>query len=144
MPESAPQALPEAPGGLTAAERKHWNWFAPLLAGAKVLTPADVETLGDYCRACAAVEELGKRRRTALKKRELDQSLVRMLDSQVRGWIERKTKIAGELGLTAIARTRVGWSGHAQIVDPVKKPTSMLAELQQQAVALRRPVAVTK
>ena len=131
-----------APGGLTKPERAYWSQFAPLLAGAKVLTPADVETLADYCRACVAVMELGRRRRTALRKRPLDQGLMRMFDSQLRGWIERKTKIAGELGLTAIARTRVAWSGHAQIVDPVKTPTSKLAQLQAEAVAMRRPMAV--
>jgi phage terminase small subunit len=132
----------DAPVGLTPAERKYWGWFAPLLAGAKVLTPADVETLADYCRACVAVDEFGRRRRTALRKRELDQSLVRMLDASLRGWIERKTKIAGELGLTAVARTRVAWSGHAQILDKAKKPQSKLAELQEQAAAMRRPLAV--
>lgn len=131
-----------APAGLTREERKYWDWFAPLLAGAKVLTPADVETLADYCRACVAIDEFGKRRRTAMRKRVLDQPLVRLLDASLRGWIERKTKIAGELGLTAIARTRVAWSGHAQILDKAQKPQSKLAELQEQAAAMRRPMAV--
>jgi phage terminase small subunit len=131
-----------APVGLTKAERVYWSWFAPLLIGAKVMTPADVETLADYCRACVAIDEFGRRRRTALRKRDLDQSLVRLLDASLRGWIERKTKLAGELGLTAIARTRVAWSGHAPLLDPVKKPTSNLAKLQAEAAELRRPVGV--
>lgn len=146
LPDEASEA-PEsvtvaAPTGLTPAERKYWNWFAPLLAGAKVLTPADVETLADYCRACVAIDEFGRRRRSAMKKRVWDQGLVRLLDASLRGWIERKTKIAGELGLTAIARTRVAWSGHAQILDKAKQPQSKLAELQEQAAAMRRPMAV--
>ena len=120
----------------------YWDWFAPLLSGAKILTPSDIETLAYYCRACVAIDEFGTRRRTALRKRELDQPLVRLLDASLRGWIERKTKIAGELGLTAISRTRMGWSGHAQIVDAAKKPTSKLAKLQEQAAALRRPVSM--
>lgn len=144
------------PVGLTKAERVYWDWFAPLLAGAKVLTPADVETLADYCRACVAVDERSKRLRKAYRgpwvvgedgrrhRGEIDQGFVRMLDASVRGWIERKTKLAGELGLTAIARTRVAWSGHAQIADPVKQPTSKLAQLQQRAGDLRRPVSVPR
>ena len=130
------------PIGLVAAERVFWREFAPLLAGARVLTPADVQTLADYCRACAAVDERGRRLRTVYRKRELDIPLARLLDSQLRGWVDRKTKLAGELALTAISRTRVAWSGHHQVVDPVKKPLSKLAQLQQQAASLRRPVQV--
>jgi phage terminase small subunit len=128
------------PAGLVKAERAYWATFAPLLAGAKVLTPADVETLADYCRACVAVDERGRRLRTALRKRTLDTQLVRLLDLQLRGWIERKTRLAGELGLTAISRTRVAWSGHPQVVSPVQTPQSKLAQLQEQAATLRRPV----
>lgn len=130
------------PSGLVKAERAYWNIFAPLLAGAKVLTPADVETLADYCRACAAVDERGRRLRTAFRKKVLDNQTVRMLDSQMRGWVEKKTQLAGELGLTAISRTRVAWSGHGQKINAVKKPQSKLAQLQEQAAALRRPVGV--
>jgi len=131
-----------APPGLVKAERVYWDQFAPLLAGAKVLTPADVETLADYCRACVAVDERGRRLRTAFRKRVLDNQTVRMLDSQLRGWIEKKTQLAGELALTAISRTRVAWSGHGQKIDLEKKPTSKLAQLQEQALTLRRPMAV--
>lgn len=131
------------PSELTKAERVHWSAFAPLLIGAKVLTPADVETLADYCRACAAVEDRGRRLRGALRRTPADPHIVRSWDMQVRQWIDRKTKLAGELGLTAISRTRVAWSGHAQIV-PVSptRPPSKLAQLQQEAAALRRPLAV--
>lgn len=136
-----------APAGLVKAERAYWEQFAPLLAGAKVLTPADVETLADYCRACVAVDERGRRLRTAFRKRVLDNQTVRMLDSQLRGWVEKKTQLAGELGLTAIARTRVAWSGHHQRpTTPAggvpAKPASKLAQLQARAESLRRPVGV--
>ncbi len=143
-PDAAPVELAELgpPVGLVAAERAYWDQFAPLLAGAKVLIPADVETLADYCRACVAVDERGRRLRTAFKRRTLDVPLVRLLDSQLRGWVDRKTKLAGELGLTAIARTRVAWTGHAAVLDPVKRPQSRLAQLQHEARALRRPLAV--
>lgn len=134
--------IPAPPSGLIKTERVYWEQFAPLLAGAKVLTPADVQTLADYCRACVAVDERGKRLRTAYRKRELDKQLVRLLDGSMRGWVERKTKLAGELGLTAVSRTRVAWSGHGQRIDPVKQPRSKLAKLQDEAAALRRPVGV--
>ncbi len=143
-PDAAPVDLADVapPAGLVAAERAYWDQFAPLLAGAKVLSPADVETLADYCRACVAVDERGRRLRTAFKRRTLEVPLVRLLDSQLRGWVDRKTKLAGELGLTAIARTRVAWTGHAAVIDPAKRPQSRLAQLQQEALALRRPLAV--
>jgi phage terminase small subunit len=124
------------------AEVAYWRTFAPLLIGAKVLTPADVETLADYCRACVAVDDRGRRLRAVFRGSAPDNQTVRMLDSQLRGWVQRKTALAGELGLTAISRTRVAWSGHAQVIDPVKKPQSSLAKLQEQAAALRRPIGV--
>lgn len=130
------------PRGLVKAEKAYWKTFAPLLTGARVLTPADVETLADYCRACVAVDERGRRLRRAMRRKNLDIQLVRLLDSQMRGWLERKMKLASELGLTAISRTRVQWSGHPQRVDPLQKPQSKLAQLQEQAAALRRPVGV--
>lgn len=136
------------PAGLVKAERKYWQTFAPLLAGAKVLTPADVETLADYCRACVAIDERGRRLRTAYRARVLDNHLVRLLDSSMRGWMERKTKLAGELGLTAVARTRVAWSGHnldkraGHGADKPQQPKSKVAQLQEQAAALRRPMGV--
>ena len=130
------------PTGLVKAERVYWAQFAPLLRTARILTPADVETLADYCRACVAIDDRGRRLRTALRKRVLDVVLVRTLDLQVRGWIDRKTRLAGELGLTAISRTRVAWSGHGQRLDPVQQPRSKLAQLQDQAAALKRPLEV--
>lgn len=135
-----------APAGLVKAERVYWNEFAPLLAGAKVLTPADVQTLADYCRACYWVDEAGRRLRTAWKRRNVDLKRVRMLDAQARGWVERKTKLASELGLTAISRTRVAWTGHQAPVGAGKKTPkkSKVAELQEQARDLHRPLALVK
>lgn len=142
-PEPSPAPVVIAPPRrLVKAERVYWHIFAPLLTGARVLTPADVETLADYCRACAAVDERGRRLRIAFRRKVLDNHLVSMLDAQMRGWVDRKTKLAGELGLTAISRTRVAWSGHGARIDPAKKPMSKLAQLQEQAAALRRPVGV--
>jgi hypothetical protein len=134
-----------APAGLTVPERRYWGYFAPLLASARVLTPADVQTLKDYVLACVQVDEQSKRLRRAWNAKRFDQGLVRMLDASLRGWIERKTKLAGELALTAISRTRVAWTGHHQrpsTVPTPRKPQSKLAQLQEQAAALRRPVKV--
>ncbi len=135
-----------APAGLVKGERVFWNQFAPLLAGAKVLTPADVQTLADYCRACYWVEEAGRRLRTVWRKRQPDLRLARMLDAQARGWVDRKTKLASELGLTAISRTRVAWTGHEQAPGKIKqsKPKSKVAELQEQARDLHRPLSLVK
>lgn len=137
-----------APAELVKAERRYWQQFAPVLAGARLLTDADVETFADYCRACVQVDERARRLRLALRKRVLDQSLVRLLDSQARGWIEKKTHLASELGLTAIGRARLGWTGQrapSQVAltsedgRPPETPRSKLAELQERAASLRRP-----
>jgi hypothetical protein len=107
-----------------------------------LLTPADRETLAAYCRCCAAVAHRGRLLRREFGRRQLDRSLIKTLDIQLRGWIEKQTNLAVQLGLTAISRTRVGWTGHKQVLDKKEKPKSALAELQQQAAEMRRPVAV--
>jgi phage terminase small subunit len=137
------------PADLTTAERAYWAYFAPLLASARALAPADRDTLADYCRACAAVVDRNRRLAWAFRQRPIEPSTVRMLDAQVRGWIEKKTRLAMELGLTAVARSRIKWTGHAQAPPPVaaraeRAPRSTLATLQEQAAALRRPVGVKR
>jgi phage terminase small subunit len=138
----------KAPAELVKAERRYWDYFAPLLAGARLLTDADWQTLADYCRACGHVDERSRRLRLALRKRDIDQKLIRLLDSQARGWIEKKTQLAGELGLTAIGRARIGWTGQrapssspapSDPGQPPAPPRSKLAELQERAASLRRP-----
>ena len=145
------ESLPEAPrviplSSLTPAERRTWAYFAPLLVSARALTPADRETLADYCRACVAVTDRNRRLARAFAKRTIDPALIRLLDSQVRGWIEKKTRLAGELGLTALSRARLGWTGHLQqpAASIPETPRSKLAELQERAAALRRPQNVAK
>lgn len=133
------------PRDLTRAERTYWAYYAPLLASARTLVPSDRDTLADYCRACVAVTDRQRRLGRAFRKRVIDKQTVRMLDAQVRGWIDKKTRLAIELGLTAISRKRIGWTGHYQRPAPATPdapPPSKLAELQARAVALRRPLGV--
>jgi phage terminase small subunit len=133
------------PRDLSAAERSYWSYFAPLLASARALTPADRDTLADYCRACVAVNDRNRRLARALRKRTLDRPTVKMLDAQLRSWIGEKTRLATELGLTALSRTRIKWTGHhqrPQTSATPEKPQSKLAQLQEQAASLRRPVGV--
>jgi phage terminase small subunit len=135
-----------SPADLTRAELAYWAYFAPLLASARALTPADRDTLADYCRACVAVVDRNRRLAQAFRTRPFDTSTVRMLDAQVRGWIEKKTRLAVELGLTAVSRTRIKWTGHAPAPvappGPDQPPRSTLAKLQEQAAVLRRPLRV--
>jgi len=139
------------PAGLVTVERRYWAYFATLLAGARLLTDADVETLADYCRACAQVDERTRRLRLALRKRTLDPQLVRLLDTQARGWFDQKRHLATELGLTAIGRARMGWTGQrapsatAATSDRgqvPEAPRSKLADLQMRATLLRRPLGI--
>lgn len=138
-----------APVGMTAVARRFWRQYAPLLAGARILSPADVEALADYCRACENVLFLGPRQRTAWRRQgrhfKLDEAC--RIDTQYRHWIERKTKLASELGLTPVSRVRMAWTGHAPkgggaAPQEPAKPQSTLARLQDEARALRRPVRV--
>lgn len=155
IPESTPGEpgdTPATPGdpipvvtpyGLTKAERRYWAYFAPLLESARALTPADRDTLADYCRACVAVTDRNRRLARAFAKRTIDPAIVRMLDSQVRGWIEKKTRLAIELGLTAVSRTRLAWTGHhQQPIATIDTPRSKLSQLQERAAALRRPLGL--
>jgi phage terminase small subunit len=141
------RSIPDPPRELVKTEQRYWRYFAPLLAGARVLTPADVQSFADYCRACVAVDDRGRRLRAALAKRTLDQSLVRLLDNQMRGWIEKKTRLASELGLTAISRTRINWTGYSPQKPTSEaaadQPKSRFAQLQERAAILRRPLGVT-
>lgn len=142
-PETAPEQSPiPPPSDLKGPARKHWQYFAPLLQGARALTPSDIQTLADYCRACAAVEDRDRRLTTLMRKRQVDWQLQGRLDRELRGWVSQKTRLAAELGLTATSRTRVAWSGHHQRIDSAKKPQSKLAQLQEQSAELRRPVKV--
>ena len=132
------------PADLSAAEQQVWVYYAPLLASAHVLTPSDRDTLADYCRACAAIVDRQRRLAQAFRRRPIDPTLIRLYDAQVRGWIEKKTRLAFELGLTALARTRRGWTGHHQRPGesaPAPAP-SKFAELQERATRLRRPVGL--
>jgi phage terminase small subunit len=133
-----------APADLQPIERKFWDRIAPILAIAKMLTPADTVTLVDYCRACYWTEATTRRLHAAWRQKDYDVHLIKMLDAQARGWVEKKTSLAGELGLTAIARTKTAWTGHSQLPDPRTRPTSKIAELQARARSLRQPIAVAK
>src|SRR5215472_17417515 len=72
-PDSLPpsDASVAPPAYLHPDERKFWHYFAPLLAGARMLTPADTQTLVDYCRASYWVETTTARLRRAWKKRHV-------------------------------------------------------------------------
>jgi phage terminase small subunit len=129
------------PKDLRAVERPFWLRTAPILAGAKMLTPADLQTLVDYCRACYWVQATTGRLHTAWRKRTPDVHLIKMLDAQARGWVHKKTALAGELGLTAIARTKTAFSGQ---VTNAKARQSKVAELQARARELRRPMPVAE
>jgi phage terminase small subunit len=141
--DQPPKVVP--PRDLSAGERSYWSYFAPLLASARALTPADRDTLADYCRACVAVNDRNRRLTRELRKRTLDRPTVKMLDAQLRSWIGEKTRLATELGLTALSRTRIKWTGHHQRPQSTatpEKPQSKLAQLQEQAASLRRPIGV--
>jgi len=143
--EPLPPTTYPPPADLTGPARRHWRYFAPLLQSARVQTPSDIQTLADYCRACAAVEDRDRRLAGVMRKRQIDWSVQARLDRELRGWMERKAKLASELGLTPLSRSRVGWTGYHQVPGAAStpaEPKSKLAELQDQAVALRRPIGV--
>src|SRR4051812_11339243 len=54
-----------APAALTPAERVFWDYYGPILAGARVLTTGDVDTLRRYCEALGQIEEIRTLQRTS-------------------------------------------------------------------------------
>ena len=143
-PETEASSPLTMPNDLLGPARRHWKYFAPLLQSARLLTPSDIQTLADYCRACAAVDDRDRRLAAVMRKRRIDWALQNRLDRALRGWIERKTRLANELGLTATARSRVGWTGFRQsgARTAPDRPPSKVVELQQRAAVLRRPLGV--
>jgi phage terminase small subunit len=139
VPDVVPSdvTVPSPPEDLEADARPYWEVFAGILAGARLLTPADQQTLADYCRSCAHVAHLSHRVGVAWRKRTVDHRVIKGLDAQLRGWLDKKTKLASELGLTVIARTRL-----ANRVPEPMVVRSPLATLQDRAAALGRPVGV--
>lgn len=149
-PAEAPipaRAVLAPPVALELAARPFWEYFAGVLASARLLTDADLETLADYCRACAAIEDRSKRLWAALEAEPFNDARIRLLDNQTLRWIDKKTRLAHELGLTAAGRAKLGWTGQrapaatvpASDPDPgAEAPRSKLLELQARGASLRR------
>lgn len=59
--EPKPAAImPDAPPGMTGAEKRHWRDLSGILFGVRVLTEADGQALAIVCRNLAESDELRK------------------------------------------------------------------------------------
>lgn len=98
-------SLPDPPAHLRDDELVVWHHFAPILAGMRLLTEADIETLADYCECVAAAHRF----KTASYGVEIQVSAT--------GWAapsgaytswqkqrDRALKLAGRLGFTPADR----------------------------------------
>jgi P27 family predicted phage terminase small subunit len=144
-----PDARPiDAPPELAGDEKAlaEWRRLRPLLQAARVLTEADYMTLIALCQQWSLYLEAKSKLATTgmLVKAPSGYPIVNPYLSVVNRALEHCEKIWTELGLTPSSRSRVNvapgvnWSGNAQTA----KPQTKLAQLQEQAKALRRPVKV--
>lgn len=97
-----PDASLEPPAYLDAAERKHWDFIAPLLASVRILTEADRTALSRYCVLQQAFVETKK----LLKKDEYALDRLLKINVQLRG-------VESDFGLSPASRSRI----HAKPVE---------------------------
>lgn len=55
---AAPKGVPSAPKGLDAGANEEWERIIPMLAGMRVLSPADMRVIAAYCRQASKYDAL--------------------------------------------------------------------------------------
>ena len=127
---------PDRPTALSASEKAFWAYYAPILAGARVLTAGDVDTLRRYCEALAQIEDIRTQQQAPEYRRvtvnDKGRAETHPLDAQLRNWVGISRLCAADLGLTPAARARV-----ATVGMDAENSSSPLAKLQAQARQLR-------
>jgi len=136
----------EAPK-LTKPQRVYWDYFAPIMQQARMLTPADRQALRLYCVALVQVDELlalqaaPEYARVVLNVtvdgagNERMKAETHPYDAQLRQWLEIARHHQAECGLSPTARTRVAVAG-----KPEPERPNALAALQARAnvVSIKR------
>jgi P27 family predicted phage terminase small subunit len=110
LDEPQPEAgTPEPPEDLDTRALGAWNYFAPILAGCRVLTLADRETLACYClavgRRSQAEEELAKT--GPVVKSPAGFAVLNPWLSVSNKALEQLLRFGAELGLSPASRQRV-------------------------------------
>ena len=145
-PQAQIQAACERPK-LSAPQRRYWDYYAPLLEQARMLSAGDREALRLYCIALAQVDDIEQQQAATEYRRvmltvtvdgagnEKIKAETNPLDAQLRMWIEIARHHAAELGLSPASRTRV-----APVGKPDTEKPSALAALQARAnvVSIKR------
>jgi len=127
---------------------KEWARLSPLLESARVTTEADRGSLVALCQQWSQYLEATQRIRTSgmVVRTPNDYPMPNPYIAIANRALTHCVKLWVELGLTPSSRSRVtttplvGWTGHSAIA----KPLSRLAQLQEQAVTLRRPIGMVK
>jgi P27 family predicted phage terminase small subunit len=116
-PKARPVEL-EAPRHLTELERTLWEYYAPRLAGVKVTTELDRETLTQFVEARAQVEDIKAQQADPDYRRviisvvidgagnEKPKADTNPLDVQRRAWTQIARLCAAEIGLSPVSRAR--------------------------------------
>lgn len=112
-------SVPTRPTHLSLTEATIWDYYAPLLEAARVLTDHDREALVQFCEARAQIEEIKRLqadpdyRRVAISVtidgagNERVKAESNPLDAQRRAWTQIARMCAAELGLSPMSRARV-------------------------------------
>lgn len=115
------EAIRSCPKRLGKEERRWWRYYAPILAGIRVLTEADLIALEKLAKATAErvkyerqLDEAGPLYRT-----KSGYVQVSPLYSVVSGLRETELKLLREFGMTPSSRTRVNTVGSKPGADPL-------------------------
>ncbi|WP_316394942.1 phage terminase small subunit P27 family [Bradyrhizobium sp. 33ap4] len=91
------------PEWLSSFAREEWRRVMPELSQRRILTPADLGSLENYCIGIGRVRELEYLLRIGLKENKtIDPKVFRMQDKA----IVTARQLAAELGLTPVSRSR--------------------------------------
>jgi phage terminase small subunit len=111
------------PSDLTPSEAAFWRYYEGVLAGVKVLTAADRDTLRNHCIALAQVADIRTEQGRPDYRRVIQSGakvMTNPLDVQLRSWLQLARLSAAELGLTPVSRTRIAPVSNETEVDELE------------------------
>lgn len=91
--------IPRAPSWMGKHAKAEWNRVLPALVQRRVLTPADLGSVENYCVSIGRVREIEAAMQAAV---EINPALFRMQDKAT----QTARQLASELGLTPVSRSR--------------------------------------
>jgi P27 family predicted phage terminase small subunit len=104
---AAIKRVPKPPDWLSTEAKAEWKRVMPLLIERRILTDADLGTLENYCVAMGQVRQLEKLvQKTFVLRTESGAFKPAPWVKQQEGAMTRALRLAAELGLTPVSRSR--------------------------------------